>query len=228
MARNHLKRIAVGRKWPVSRKTTKYMAKPRAGAHSLELGLPLVVVLRDILGLARTRHEARDILNHKEVLIDGIKRSDHRYVVGFMDVISIPALKKSYRIVINTGGKLAVVDAGDSSLKVERIKRKFSVKGAKVLVTLDDGRNLPAGKEQFKVGDSLLIEVPSCSIKSHFKFEKKACVLMTGGKHIGKVGVIESIDGGRLVFRDAKNNILETKAEHAYVIGKESPAVKMS
>ena len=33
---SHLKRLAIPRSWPLPRKTTVWVTRPRAGAHSLE------------------------------------------------------------------------------------------------------------------------------------------------------------------------------------------------
>ena len=47
---NHLKRLAMPRSWPLPRKTSIWVTRAAPGAHSLELCMPLNVVIRDILG----------------------------------------------------------------------------------------------------------------------------------------------------------------------------------
>ena len=42
--KEHLKRVAAPRTWPITRKTSKWVAKPSPGPHSQEHGMPLVVV----------------------------------------------------------------------------------------------------------------------------------------------------------------------------------------
>ena len=49
---SHLKRLAIPRSWPLPRKTTIWVTRPRAGAHSLERCMPLNIVIRDVIGLA--------------------------------------------------------------------------------------------------------------------------------------------------------------------------------
>ena len=69
--------------------------------------------------------------------------------------------------------------------------------------------------------------MPSQKIKEHFKFEKRAAIFLMGGKHIGVIGVVENIDGEKLIFKNEKNDVLETRKEHAFVIGKEKPIIKV-
>ena len=49
---HHLKRLAMPRSWPLPRKTTVWIARPRPGAHSLERCIALSVVMRDLLEVA--------------------------------------------------------------------------------------------------------------------------------------------------------------------------------
>ena len=60
---SHLKRLAMPRTWPLPRKTTIWVTRPRAGAHSLERCMPLNIVIRDVIGLARSTREVRTILH---------------------------------------------------------------------------------------------------------------------------------------------------------------------
>ena len=50
---NHLKRLAMPRSWPLPRKTSIWVTRASAGAHALELCMPVRVVIRDVLGYAK-------------------------------------------------------------------------------------------------------------------------------------------------------------------------------
>ena len=54
MTKNHLKRIAAPKAWAVKRKEGAFLIRPNPGAHSLRSGLPITVVLRDLLGIAKS------------------------------------------------------------------------------------------------------------------------------------------------------------------------------
>ena len=57
---HHLKRLAMPRSWPLPRKTTVWIARPRPGAHSLERCIALSVVMRDILEVADTSRKLEE------------------------------------------------------------------------------------------------------------------------------------------------------------------------
>ena len=68
----HLKRKPSPRFWPIHRKEHVWVTRPKSGPHSLKRSLPLAMVLRDILNLAKTRKEAKIIISEGKVFIDGI------------------------------------------------------------------------------------------------------------------------------------------------------------
>ena len=57
----HLKRQEVPKSWPVYRKGTKYVVKPGS---ALETGVPLLLVLRDMLHIAQNRKEAKRAISY--------------------------------------------------------------------------------------------------------------------------------------------------------------------
>jgi len=228
MVKNHLKRLAVSKNWKLHKKSETYVARPKPGSHSMEFGFPLVIAMRDLLQIAKTRKETRDIILNQEVLVDGIKRKSHKSIIGFMDVLSFPKIKKSYRVVIGEKGKLDLIeiDEKEAKIKLEKVKGKTSV-GKKIQLNLFDGKNILVDKTKVKVNDTVAIELPSQKILEEFKFEKGAKIILTGGKHIGTTGVVESIEGNKLVFKNEKNEVFETIKKHAYVVGKGKEHIKL-
>src|SRR3989344_2990930 len=99
--KNHLKRIASPKTWLLDRKERTFVVRPNPGTHPLRLGVSLGAVLRDMINAASTMREIRKILNAQDVLVDGVKRKDHRFMVGLFDVVSIPSLKSHYRMVLD-------------------------------------------------------------------------------------------------------------------------------
>ena len=105
--KNHLKRIASPRTWLINRKQNKFTVRPKPGAHSLEQGLALGIVVRDLLKLASTMMEVKKLLNDQEILVDGKRRKDYRFITGLFDVITIPVLKKSFRVLLDAKGHVS-------------------------------------------------------------------------------------------------------------------------
>ena len=101
---NHLKRLAMPRSWPLPRKTSIWVTRANAGAHALELCMPVRVVIRDVIGYAKSAREVRHILHNGLVSVDGRVCKDSRRGVGFMDVLTLG--EENYRCIIDRKGRL--------------------------------------------------------------------------------------------------------------------------
>ena len=99
MSSNHLKRLAMPRSWPLPRKTTVWVTRPKPGAHALELCMPITLVVRDVLQLAKTTREVRFILHNELAKVDGRIVKDTRRGVGLMDVLTLG--EDNYRCVLD-------------------------------------------------------------------------------------------------------------------------------
>src|SRR5437588_12719479 len=71
--------------WPIKRKERTWTPSTRPGPHSREKSLPLVIIIREVLGYARTAKEAIRIISTGKVKIDGIIRKDTRFQVRLKD-----------------------------------------------------------------------------------------------------------------------------------------------
>ena len=222
MARNHLRRITMPTTWStVEKKRVYWVARSNSGAHPLDKSMPLVLFLREVLKYGDTSREVKQILNHKNVLIDGVRRKDHRYNVGLMDVVSIPDLKEDFRVSLNKNGRLTLVkiDSKEAKEKVCKIRGKGICKG-KTQLRLSDGRTILLDKKSdYKTSDSVIISVPDQKISSHLKFEKGALVLLTDGKRRGVLGTVEEIKGNFVKIK-SKDKEFETLKNYCLVVGK--------
>lgn len=229
MTKNHFKRIRAPRTWPIARKEDKFIVRPNPGAHNFELSLPINVVIKDLLNLAKTTKEVKIMLNKQEILVDGKKVKEHKLPVGFLDVISFPLTKKAYRITINNKGKLDIIELKDteSKLKACKIIGKTLLKKNKIQINLNDSKNIFVEKDNYKVGDTLIIEVPSQKIVDHIKFDKNASIILVGGKHIGKKGSIEEIKENKIIYKNNEGENRQTLKKYAFVIGKEKPSISI-
>lgn len=226
--KNHLKRIASPRTWFVDRKANTFIVRPNPGAHSLENGLPLGVLLRDNLAVASTMGEVKKLLNNKEVLVDGKRRKDHSFMVGLFDVLSVPELKKYYRLTLDRKGRLQLVEisAHESSLKLGKVVGKTVVKNGKMQFNLHDGRNVLADVKA-NVGDTFVVTLPQASIKKVLPLKKGAKVFLTKGKHAGNIGLLKEIKGDEATY-SVDNIDIETAKGYLFVVGENDAEIKLS
>ena len=228
MVKNHLKRLNAPKSWKIERKGITFVTKANPGPHKKGLYIPLNIIIRDMLGYAKNARETRAVLKN-EVLVDGIVRKESRFPIGLMDVIEFKDIKKYFRVILNKKGKLTVVpikgDEGDK--KLCKITGKTKVK-RKIQLNLHDGKCiLVDGKEEYKVGDSLLIKIPKSEITSRLKLEKGNNVYLMGGKHIGDDGKILDIIDKKIKYKSVSGEIFETLKEYAFVIGKDKPMINL-
>src|SRR3989338_6887452 len=119
----HMKTMAAPRSWPVPRKNSKYILKPKPGPNSLETSLPLGVILRDLLAYTQNSRETKQVLSSGKVLVNDVTRAEIAFPVGILDVLSIPDMKKRFTLLFNLKGKLMLLELkqDDYSHKIHKI-----------------------------------------------------------------------------------------------------------
>ena len=224
MSSSHMKRLTMPRSWPLPRKSSVWIQKPNPCGHPLDLCMPMGVILRDVLGVAQNRREAKKILHSKLVKVDGAVETDIGRGVGLMDVLTVGDV--SYKCVLDTNGKLRyrTIPAKEALTKICRVMGKTTVKGAKTQVHLHDGRNLLFNENpEYKTGDSLVISLPDQEVKSYHKFEEGSIAYLTGGNHIGELATVRGQD----IKRSSKANEVQfddfgTISDYVFIISDES------
>src|SRR3989442_5218440 len=81
--------------WPIHRKEYTWAPRTRPGPHAREKSLPLMIIVRESLGLANIAKEAIKIINEGKVKVDGIVRRDRRFPVGLMDIVQIESVPEA-------------------------------------------------------------------------------------------------------------------------------------
>ncbi len=199
----YLKRQNIGKFWPVTRKGTKYLA---VSTHDQKNSIPLIIVVRDLLKLVRTKKELKHILKEKKIKINGIVITETNYPLRLFDVLLLD--DKHYRINLSNHKKI-ILDEISSNFNKKTIKiiGKKIIKGNIVQLNLSDGRNI-IYNEKVKVGDSVVFNFNDRKIEKIIKMEVGKIGFIIKGKHIGRKGKIDDIieRGGKKL---AKINIGE-------------------
>ncbi|MDP3765090.1 MAG: 30S ribosomal protein S4e [Nanoarchaeota archaeon] len=228
MGKYHLKRLAALKTWHIRRKGFKFITKSVPGPHSLETGVPLNVLLKEILKYADTTREVKKILNINDVKVDGKIRKNFRFPVGIFDVIEFTNISEYLRVIFNRKGNIDLIkiNKDESKLKPCKIIGKTMVRG-KIQLNLFDGKNIFIDNNTCKIGDTLLLSLPEHKITKHLKLDKKSTIFLTGGKHIGEVGNVDDIVGNKITYRDNKGDLIETSKKYAFVVGDDKPLITL-
>lgn len=239
----HLKRMPAPVFWPIHRKEFRWVVKPKPGPHPIRQALPLLLVVRDILGFAKTRKEARSVIAEGQVEVDGKIRREEKFPIGLMDVLRIPSAKKTYRVIPTPrkGLTLHAVKAEEAAFKLCRVENKKSVKGGHIQLNLHDGRNIllkvkdphKSTEDTYKTSDVLKIKLPSQEIIDYIKMGEGASVLVTGGKNIGRHGAIVKIEPGKgpypavVTIEDKDGDRFQATVNYVFAIGTKKPLILM-
>lgn len=219
----HLKRIVAPKSWTIKRKERTFIIRPSPGPHKIECSMPIAVILRDVLERSKTMKETKVILNKGLVLVDNIVRKEPSFPVGIMDTLSIPSLNEYYRLMYDKKGKLFLhpIKKEESAEKACKIIGKTIMKGKKIQLNLYDGRNLIVPKDEYRVGDSVVLH--EGKIKKHLKFEKGAKIYLIAGKYIGSSGILEHVqsfdsNSPDIITLKIENEKIKTRKDCAFVI----------
>src|ERR671919_548170 len=182
--------------WVIMRKEGQFVMRVNPGPHSGKRAYPLGMVLRDVLKVASTGHEADRILKAGKVKVDGVIRRDPNFAIGLMDVLE-PAMGQAYRMVPKNGVSLSpiAIEEAEKGLKLIKITSKTSIRGKKIQYGFHDSKTL-ISDQNLKVGDSCVISLPSVSIMNHIPFVKGSTALIITGENAGGLGRIEDIQDG--------------------------------
>jgi small subunit ribosomal protein S4e len=211
----HISRLASPRSWQVARKATKWIAKPMPGPRTKAEGIPLVVLLRDVVGMIENQRELKYLINTKQILVNGKLYRETRFPVGLFDVISFPTVKKHYRVVLTTLGKLQASEISDkeANMLLLQVNEKTSIKGGKLQINLSNGWNvLTDSKTKIKVGESVLFDLKKKKITENFRFSNGAQVYFVRGKRAGHSATFKSLKETG-VLRRQKIAVLELGKE---------------
>lgn len=228
----HQKRISVPRSWPINKKEHQWVVKTNPGTHNYDRSVPLTVVIRDMLKLADNNREVIRILHEGSVQVDGIVRRNNKFPVGFFDVVTIPAIDKSYRMLLDHKGRLNLHEVADGNVKLSLIKNKTIIKGGNTQLNLYDGTNILSDDvEVYNTKDSILLSLPGKEIVEHIPYKVGNLTMIVGGQHAGEIGTIKEINP---VKSSRHNTVIiegtyefETIEDYCFMIGVSKPAIDM-
>ena len=120
----HLKRIHAPKGWMLSKVGGIWATKPSQGPHKLRECIPLNYLLRNKLRVALNGTEAKLIVKSKEgnILINNKVRTDPKFPVGIMDIVSIKKTGTHYRVNFDVKGRWRLVKISKEDAKYKLCK----------------------------------------------------------------------------------------------------------
>jgi len=194
----HIKRQNIDKTLPIPRKGTKYVV---VASHDAKNGVPLLIILRDILKIAENRKEVRRILQEKLVNLNNKQVRRENFSVLPFDLIKIG--DKSYELGFSDKGKFEVKETSRKEMILKIIGKRI-LKNKKVQLNFLYGKNL-ISDEKVNIGDSAVIKEKKITEILRLEKGKEAAIFV--GKYKGKRGTIEKIENKMAVLECGKKKI---------------------
>ena len=224
----HLKRIHAPKSWMLSKVGGIWATKPSQGPHKLRECIPLNYLLRNKLRLALNSVEAKLIVKSKEgnISINGKVRTDPKFPVGIMDIVTLNKTGTNYRVHFDAKGRWRLVKINKEEAKHKLCKVTKRSMGPKRIpfITTADGRTIRYPNPHIKEHDSIKINIESGEIVDFYKYKIGAPVLIVGGNNIGRTGVIEKIEkhpgSFEIVYiKDSTGKEFSTRLTNIFITG---------
>ncbi|MEM1796609.1 MAG: 30S ribosomal protein S4e [Zestosphaera sp.] len=239
----HVKSFGAPAFWPILRKAYKWTVKTSPGPHPINRSVPLLIIVRDFMGLAETSGEARKIIAEGNIKVDGRVRKDYKFPVGIMDVIEVVKTGEYFRVLPVPTKVLGLlpISEDEASFKLCRIENKTTVKGGHIQLNLHDGRNVlvrvsdprnPA-EDTYETLGTVKLSLRDGKIEEYYPMREGAVAIIVGGKNIGRVAKILKIYEGvrhcrkQVQLSDFKGSEFFTTLDKVFVLGSEKPVIKI-
>jgi small subunit ribosomal protein S4e len=207
----YLNRNNFGKFWPIARKGSKYVTR---SSHNLGESVPLMVVMRDILKLVRTKKELKKLINEKQVKINGKLIQVVNYPICLFDVLSLEGLKKNYKMILSENKRFGFEEIADKDAKsrVYKVLNKKILSKGVVQLNLNNGKNI-LSKEKIGIGDGIVLDFAG-KVLDVVKLKKGSNAVVIEGKHAGDKGKIEGVieRGGKKLVKIKLNDGSDVKS----------------
>lgn len=207
----HLTRVASSKFLPIPRKGTKYLVVP---SHNSQTGIPLVIVMRDVLKLVKSKKELKKILLEKKIKVNEREVKEVNQTLLLFDTIKIDCMDLSYRVTYSENKKITLekIDKKESNFKIVKVTNKKILKNNKQQINFNDGRNI-LSNEKVNTGDSIRINLTENKIEKILSIKEKSKSMVIKGKHIGKTGEISKIEGQEITIKTKDGEIKTNEKE---------------
>ncbi|KAG6812733.1 hypothetical protein H0H92_000950 [Tricholoma furcatifolium] len=224
--KKHLKRLAAPSSWMLDKLSGTYAPRPSPGPHKLRESLPLTIFLRNRLKYALNGREVTSIVKQRLIKIDNKVRTDETFPAGFMDVISIEKSGEHFRLLYDVKGRFTIhrITPEEASYKLLKVRRvALGARGVPHIVT-HDGRTIRYPDPLIQVNDTVKYDLEQNKIVDFVKFDTGNIVMITGGRNMGRAGVIvhreKHVGGFDIVHvKDSLERTFATRVTNIFVIG---------
>ena len=216
----HMKGLASTRYLAVHKKEKRYVTKPGAGRHTLDMSVPIVLFVEKA-GVADSTTSAVKLLRAKLVKVNGAVVTNPKYPVGLNDVVSTGDSKTPYVAGINERGQVSISDNKGGMSRTCKVVQKYKARKGVVMMRLHDGTVLKAA-DGVRVNDSVVVGQGNRIERVLALGDGKRCMVIDG-VHVGASGTIKEIKEGTIkappsVLVDSGKGTFETLLKNIMMV----------
>lgn len=189
----HQTRQQITKRLPLKRKGTKYVVR---ASENLRNAVPVLIAVRDLLNLAKTKKEVKKMITQRILKINGREVMDYHESINLFNVFEAG---KNYVLKLSPTRKFFFEETKDGKERLCKVTGKKLIAKNKIQLNLHDGTNI-IGDSKTKIGDSLYLDL-SGKVKKHISLEKGREIFVIGGKYEGQSGKVESISGKKISIK---------------------------
>jgi small subunit ribosomal protein S4e len=239
----HKKRLSAPISYPIERKHGVFTIRANPTGAPFESTIPLGIIMREMLGYARTLNEVKKVLAKQIVKIDGKIQTNYKFGVRPMDVVEITKTDEFFRLSPYRGKRRLIlhpIAKEDAYKKLLRIHKKHTIKKGIIQLTFHDGRNLSVNPDdkllsqinEIAPKDSVLFNLETKTIDGHYPFREGNVGLIVGGHNVGLFGTIQEIETQigrkkRTITLETEEGIIKTTDNHIFIIGQNEPLIEV-
>ncbi len=143
-----------------------------------------------------------------------------------MDVIDIPKLKASYRVLYDVKGRFVFIklNKNQSKFKLCKIIKKAIGPNKICYLVTHDGRTLRFSDPDININDTIKFNLETKEIEDFYKMNLNNVVYISKGNNRGRVGIISHIarfagNYDLITIKDQKGHTFTTRINYVFVIG---------
>jgi len=203
-----------------------YAPRPSPGPHKLRESLPLSIFLRNRLKYALTGREVTLIVAQRLIKVDAKVRTDTTYPAGFQDVISIEKSGEHFRLLYDVKGRFTIhrITPEEATYKLLKVKRVAVGARSVPYIVTHDGRTIRYPDPLIRANDTVRFDLEQNKITDFVKFDTGNICMITGGRNMGRAGVIvhreRHIGGFDIVHvKDSLDRTFATRITNIFILG---------
>merc|ERR1712185_126529 len=193
--KKQLKRISSFHQKRFDKLSGIYISKIKQGNHSKIKSISLFQLVKGFLKFSGNHKQVKRLIKSGFFYVNKKKCEQIGFPIGLMDNITIPKIKKNYKLFVSRKGQLKLFKTSfwENDLKLSKISSISSINRHCRLITTEDKHTIRYSYRDVKIDDSILFTLTDNKVVQIIHCKIGALVIITNGSNKGQIGKIFKI-----------------------------------